>query len=74
MSRSERELYLALAAIGVALLAAIWLTGALAGLLFGAGWTPIGAGEVAATALRLPSHLGDPRAAWPRPPVSCVPR
>lgn len=73
MSRSERELYLALAAIGVGLLAAIWLTGALAGLLFGAGWTPIGAGEVAATALRLPSHLGDPRVAWPRPVRPALP-
>ncbi|MGN6258332.1 MAG: type IV secretory system conjugative DNA transfer family protein [Solirubrobacterales bacterium] len=73
MSRSERELYLALAAIGVALLAAIWLTGGLAGLLFGAGWTSIGAGEAAATALRLPSHLGDPRSAWPRPVRAALP-
>jgi len=61
----ERQLYLALAAILVAVLALICLTGALAGLLFGGGWTAISASELGATALRLPSHLGDPRAAWP---------
>jgi type IV secretion system protein VirD4 len=66
MSGSERQLYLALAAIAAGVLTLIWLTGALAGLVFGAGWTSIGASELAATALRLPSHLGDPAAAWPR--------
>lgn len=65
MTDAERRLYLALAALGTSALAAIWLTGALAGLLFGGGWTAIGASELASTALRLPSHLGDPRAAWP---------
>ncbi len=65
MSGEERQLYLALAAIAAAIGALIWLTGALAGLLFGAGWTAIGLGELLGVALRLPSHLGDPRAAWP---------
>ena len=73
MSGSERQLYLALAAIGVAVLATIWLTGALAGFLFGGGWTSIGASELALTALSLPSHLGDPRAAWPRPAQAGLP-
>lgn len=66
MSGSERQLYLALAAIVVAVLAAIWLTGALAGLLFGGGSATPDVGQLLATALQLPSHLGDPRAAWPR--------
>jgi type IV secretion system protein VirD4 len=70
---SERQLYLALGAIGAAALGAIWLSGALAGLLFGEGWTSIGASELALTALGLPSHLGDPRAAWPRPAQATLP-
>jgi type IV secretion system protein VirD4 len=64
---------LALAAVAAALLALIWLIGALAGLLFGTGWAPIGAGELAATALRLPSHLEDPRGAWPRGARAALP-
>lgn len=64
MSDGER-LYLALGALLAAVLALIWLTGALAGLLFGGDRTPIGLSELLLTALRLPSHLGDPRAAWP---------
>jgi type IV secretion system protein VirD4 len=66
LSRDEGQLYFALAGAAAALLALIWLTGALAGLLFGSGWAPIGAGELPLIALRLPSHLADPRAAWPR--------
>jgi type IV secretion system protein VirD4 len=62
---SERQLYLALAAIGAAVLTTIWMIGALAGLVFGGGWTSIGVSEAALTAVKLPSHLGDPRAAWP---------
>lgn len=73
MSGSERQLYLALAAIGAAVLTAIWLIGALAGLIFGGGWTSIGASELALTALNLPSHLSDPRAAWPRPAQATLP-
>jgi type IV secretion system protein VirD4 len=61
------------AAIGAAVLAAVWVTGALAGLLFGGGWTSIGATELTLTALSLPSHLGDPRAAWPRPARAALP-
>ncbi len=61
----ERSVYLALGIAAVALLALIWATGALAGALFGAGPAPIAAGETVAVALRLPFHLGDPRAAWP---------
>lgn len=73
MSAAERQLYLALAATGTAVLAVLWLTGALAGFLFGSGWTSIGLSEVLMAALNLPSHLGDPRAAWPREARTSLP-
>jgi len=66
VSGEERQLYFGLAAIAAVLLATIWLIGALAGLAFGGGWTSVGVSELLTTALSLPSHLGDPRAAWPR--------
>jgi type IV secretion system protein VirD4 len=64
-SAGERGLYLALGAAAATLLGLIWLWGALAGALFGAGWTSIGAGEAFGVAVRLPAHLAGPRAAWP---------
>jgi type IV secretion system protein VirD4 len=63
---SEQGVYVSLAALAACLLALIWACGALAGALFGSGWAPIPLSSLLATALRLPSHLGDPRAAWPR--------
>lgn len=47
------------------LLGLVWLTGAHSAAIFGEGWTTVKSGELAATALRLPSHLGEPRLAWP---------
>ena len=73
MSGSERQLYLALGGAGAAVLSVLWLTGALAGLLFGDGWTSIGLSEVAMAGLDLPSHLGNPRAAWPREARASLP-
>ncbi len=73
MSDTERQLYVVVAAAVAALGALIWLAGALAGLLFGSGWTPIGASELGATALRLPSHLLEPRDAWPPEARSALP-
>jgi type IV secretion system protein VirD4 len=64
-AEGERVLYVALAAAAAAMLGLVWLSGALAGLLFGAGWTPIGAADAIGVIARWPSHLGDPRAAWP---------
>lgn len=61
----EGVLYVALAAAGATALGLVWLSGALAGLLFGAGWTPIGAAETIGVIARWPGHIGDPRAAWP---------
>lgn len=63
---SEQGVYVSLAALAACLLALIWACGALAGALFGSGWASIPLSSLLATALRLPSHLGDPRAAWPR--------
>ena len=53
------------AALAGLLLGLIWLTGALSAAIFGEGWTTVRTSDLVATALRLPSHLGDPRLAWP---------
>ncbi|MBS1895622.1 MAG: type IV secretory system conjugative DNA transfer family protein [Actinobacteria bacterium] len=63
----EHGPYLAAGLAAAALLALIWATGAIAGAVFGSGPAPVAPGETLAVALRLPSHLGDPRAAWPPP-------
>jgi type IV secretion system protein VirD4 len=57
-----------LAVIGgaVALAAAVWAWGGLAGLLFGGGWPRVGAGQLPAVLVRLPARLAHPAAAWPR--------
>jgi type IV secretion system protein VirD4 len=69
----EERFYLGLAASATALLAILWLWGALAGALFGSGWTPIPAGALFGVALRLPFDLGDPRAAWPTEAQGALP-
>jgi type IV secretion system protein VirD4 len=58
-------------ALGVFLLlvlvgALVWITGQLAGVVFGGGWPRVSTSAFGETLARLPSHLGDPRAAWPR--------
>ncbi len=67
------QLYLGLAAAAASVLGLIWLSAGLAGALFGAGWPSVGAGEMASVALNLPSHLGDPRGAWPREARASMP-
>jgi type IV secretory pathway TraG/TraD family ATPase VirD4 len=62
----ESRIYWAVGAIGAAALGALWLTGALSAAILGSGWTPIRLDQLLIAALRLPSHLGEPRAAWPR--------
>lgn len=62
---SGGSLFLPLAVLAAFLLALVWLTGALSAALFGEGWRTVRSSELVATALRLPSHLGDPRLAWP---------
>jgi type IV secretion system protein VirD4 len=63
----ERGLYVAAGVAVAAVLVLIWATGILAGAVFGTGAAAIAPGETLAVALRLPSHLGDPSAAWPPP-------
>ncbi len=63
---TESGLYLSLAALVVGLLALIWAWGTVAGFLFGSGWEPVPPSVLLGVALRLPSELGDPRAAWPQ--------
>jgi type IV secretion system protein VirD4 len=43
----------------------VWSWGGIAGLLFGAGWPSLYVGEVAHVLLATPTHLADPRLAWP---------
>jgi type IV secretion system protein VirD4 len=62
---NSEQLYVAIAAALAAVLAAIWIVGGVAGAVFGGGWPAVDAADLAAIALRLPSHLGEPRAAWP---------
>lgn len=45
--------------------ALLWVTGELAGRMFGGAWPPVSASEMGAVVLRFPRHLGDPAAAWP---------
>jgi type IV secretion system protein VirD4 len=44
----------------------VWLTGQLSGLLDSGRWPPVAPGAVVGVIVRLPRHLGDPAAAWPR--------
>jgi type IV secretion system protein VirD4 len=66
-AEGERVLYVALGAVVATALVLVWMSGALAGLLFGAGWTPIDLADAIGVALRWPAHAGDPRVAWPPP-------
>lgn len=53
--------------IATAAVAWLWLGGGLATLLCAGGWRAPSPTELAAIGLRLPSHLSDPRQAWPAP-------
>jgi type IV secretion system protein VirD4 len=52
---------------------ALWLWGGLAGVVFGAGWPRVGVGSLFGVMIRLPRHLSDPAAAWPRAVRSRLP-
>jgi type IV secretion system protein VirD4 len=60
----QRLLAYGLASTGAAGLL-VWLTGQLAGLLFGHTWMHLSVGDVAAVLWRLPHALGNPMLAWP---------
>lgn len=60
----ERALLIVAAAL-VGLALTVWAGGQLAGLLFGAGWPAVSLPQIAGVLAHLPTHLGDPAAAWP---------
>jgi type IV secretion system protein VirD4 len=64
--KDETRIYWIAGAALATVLATLWLTGAIAGALLGDGWAPITLSQLLMTATRLPSHLEDPRRAWPR--------
>ncbi len=51
----------------VSLAGVVWLWGGIAGLVFGAGWPRLGAGQLLGVLVRLPGRLADPAGAWPKP-------
>ena len=52
----------------------LWLWGGLAGVLFGDGWPHgLNLADYARVAFSLPSHVSDPRAAWPAPARAALP-
>ncbi|HYP55517.1 MAG TPA: type IV secretory system conjugative DNA transfer family protein [Solirubrobacterales bacterium] len=72
MTTSE-QLYLGVAGGVAGLLALLWMIGGFAGVLFGGGWPAVGLADLGAVAARLPSHLGEPRDAWPADARSGLP-
>jgi len=71
-SLAERAALIAIAAVFCGALA-VWLTGGLAGAVFGTGWPVVPVGEMGGVLVRLPSHFGNPRAAWPAPARTGLP-
>jgi type IV secretion system protein VirD4 len=64
--KTETQIYVIAGTALATVLAMLWLTGAVAGALLGDGWTPITLNQLLMSAIRLPSHLDEPRRAWPR--------
>jgi len=62
-----------LAALGIAVLALLWVTAALSSGLFGSGWTTVSLGKLTVVPLNLASHLSEPRLAWPPPARTAMP-
>jgi type IV secretion system protein VirD4 len=56
---------MAILIVGGLLLGCVWLAGGLSGAVLGHGWPELRVDELAAVLLRLPTHLSDPRLAWP---------
>ncbi len=59
------EAVLMVIGIAVAVCGLVWLWGGVAGAVFGRGWPSTGATGLLGVLERLPTHLGDPAAAWP---------
>jgi type IV secretion system protein VirD4 len=58
-------LVVVLLVLAAVVLAGIWVTGQVAGLLFRGEWPPVAIAQSLAIAGRLPARLADPRLAWP---------
>jgi type IV secretion system protein VirD4 len=56
---------IAVIALAMALVGAVWMWGGVAGALFGRGWPAIGFSQLLGVLVRLPAHLTDPAKAWP---------
>lgn len=64
---SGGELLLLVGIAGLmAIAVALWLWAGVAGAVFGDGWPSLSLGDYIGVAARWPSHVGDPRAAFPR--------
>src|SRR5262245_22568151 len=57
----------------VALGALLWVTGELAGRVFGGAWPRVSVAEMGSVVAALPQHAGDPAAAWPPDATSLLP-
>ena len=70
--RLEMTLLL-VAGIAIVLSGLVWLDGQFAGLLWRATWPSVPISAAPGLLLRLPTHLGDPAAAWPMPGRRAIP-
>ena len=60
-------------AIVVVAAVVVWMTGELAGRLWGRRWRTVGLGDIGEVLVRLPSHLADPGRAWLPPASASLP-
>ena len=51
----------------------VWLWGGVAGCAFGSGWPRVPLPALLSVPARLPEHLADPAAAWPKPGRAALP-
>lgn len=73
MSRQERGFYLISGAVLGGLLAALWASAASSALLLGSGWHAISLFDLLKAGVELPSHLADPRGAFPPRQAAAMP-
>ncbi|WP_051797574.1 type IV secretory system conjugative DNA transfer family protein [Catenuloplanes japonicus] len=71
-SGTDRALGAAAAAVGT-LVAGTWLSGQVAGLIFGGAWPGVTIGDAVDIAFAIPGTWQDPRQAWPAPTRNLLP-
>jgi type IV secretion system protein VirD4 len=64
---------LAAVALAAALSTALWITGEVAGRVFGGRWPGVGLSDMGSVLARMPAHAHDPGAAWPLRERSALP-